>query len=279
VRDLTVLDEKKMLLCRHWESCPDFIEELELHTTNRSEVRRYFEEWLDSAFRNELMDRHKRERTLRAMKKNLPALVDGLNRFGQVKLDLGPHYPSRYLTVFLRQGHLANPSSGSSSKSFEKSFNLFEMKWAGKEHGRKLRCFLGSRSVTNISDSLRINLRYVLEPSRVELVRSGTDMAAVGFFDDIVEKIRTCDFCIFDNQLAEEKANVYIEVGIAYALKRPFILANYKGNRLPIPSDLTHILHIPYTNYKDLCRTLYFNLPLFLRDTGLRKPLSSRSAG
>lgn len=209
------------------------------------------------------------------MEKNLPRLVEQLNRFGKVKLDLGSHYSSRYLTVFLRQGHHPHPSGGSSIKS---SFNLFEMKWAGREHGRELKCFLGNRFVPAISDSLRINLRYVLEPSRVELVWSGKDMAAVGFFDDIVEQIRACDFCIFDNRSTEEKPNVYIEVGIAYALKKPFILAHYKANRLPIPSDLKHILHIPYTNYKDLCKTLYFNLPLFLSDSGLRKSASVRSA-
>lgn len=247
-----------------------------MHRTNRSEVRSYFQEWLDTTFRNEFLDRHKRERTLRAMETNLPHLVDHLNRFGKVKLDLGSHYPSRYLTVFLRQGHHPHPSSGSSSKS---SFNLFEMKWAGKEHGRRLKCFLGNRFVPAISDSLRMNLRCVLEPSRVELVWSGKDLAATGFFDDIVEQIQTCDFCIFDNRSTDEKPNVYIEAGIAYALKKPFILANYKGNHLPIPSDLKHILNIPYTNYKDLCKTLYFNLPLFLRDSGLRKPISARSAG
>jgi hypothetical protein len=85
------------------------------------------------------------------------------------------------------------------------------------------------------------------------------DMAAVGFFDDIIEKIRTCDFCIFDNRLAEEKPNVYTEIGIASALGKPFILANYKGNHQPIPSDLTHILNFHYASYKELCTNLDFN--------------------
>ena len=121
-----------------------------------------------------------------------------------------------------------------------------------------------------------MNLRYVLEPSGIELVWSGMDMVAVSFFDDVVEKIRSCDFCIFDNRLTARKPNVYIEVGIAYVLGKPFILANYKGNSARIPSDLTHILNIDYAGYKDLCKTLYFNLPLFLRDVGLRRPLQSR---
>jgi hypothetical protein len=199
------------------------------------------------------------------MEKHLPDLVMDLNRSGKANLDVGP----RDLTIFLREGR--NPSSGS-------SFPLFEMKWSGKKHGKKLRCFLGNRFVPAISDALRTNLRYVLEPSRVELVWSGMDMAAVGFFDDVIEQIRTCDFCFFDNRWADDKPNVYIEIGIAYAFGKPFILANYKGNHQPIPSDLTHILNIHYISYKDLCTTLDFNLPIFLRGIGLRKPRSKRCA-
>ena len=162
--------------------------------------------------------------------------------------------------MFLREGR--DPRSG--------KFNLFEIQWRGRRKARKLRCFLGHRFLKAVSDSLRMNLRYVLEPSNIELVWSGMDMVAVGFFDDVVRNIRSCDFCIFDNRWANEKPNVYIEAGMAYALRKPFILANYYGNRLGIPSDLTHILNIPYKSYADLCRTLYFNLPVFLRKTALR---------
>lgn len=233
--------------------------------TNRSEVRRYFRRWLDTAFRNNLMDRNKRERTLTAMERHVSRMVVGLNRSGTARLDLG----SRYLKIFLREGR--NPSSGS-------GFNLFEIQWSGNEHRKELRCFLGSRFVPAISDALRTNLRYVLEPSGIELVWSGMDMAAVGFFNDIIEKIRGCDFCIFDNRLTARKPNVYIEVGIAYVLGKPFILANYKGNSARIPSDLAHISNIDYTSYKDLSETLYFNLPSFLLDVGLRKHLPPRRA-
>lgn len=86
------------------------------------------------------------------------------------------------------------------------------------------------------------------------------DMNATGFFDDIVKRIRPSDFCIFDNRWASQKPNVYIEAGIAYVLNKPFILANFQGNRLGVPSDLTHVLNIPYRDYEGLSRTLYFNL-------------------
>ncbi len=96
-------------------------------------------------------------------------------------------------------------------------------------------------------------------------------MTASGFFDDIVKEIRKCDFCIFDNRRTERKPNVYIEAGIAYVLKKPFILANHRRNSVGIPIDLGHIMNVPYEGYDDLCKTIYFNLPIFLSRNGLSR--------
>jgi hypothetical protein len=219
-------------------------------------MRLYFRDWIDTAFRNGLITRHSREQALAAMAGHLPAIVAALNKRGKASLKLG----ARSLNFFLREG--LDPSQG--------KFNLFEIQWQGRPKPERLSCFLGHRFLKSISNSLRLNLRHVLEPFNIRLDWAGMDMVAVGFFDDIVAKIQTCDFCIFDNRWASDKPNVYIEAGIAYALKKPFILANYHKNRLGVPSDLTHILNIPYTSYEDLCRALYFNLPVFLRKTGLR---------
>lgn len=238
--------------------------------TNRSEVKSYFQDWLDTAFRNELIDRHKREGALRAMETHLSRVVVGLNRLGKVRLDLG----GRNLNIFLREGrevHFGDPTMGTGRFAFS-TFNLFEMQWSRTEHPTKLVCFVGYRYHPAISDSLIMNLRYVLEPSNVELVRSEKDMAAVGFFDDIVDKIQKCDFCIFDNRLTERKPNVYIEAGIAYILDKPFIFANHRASKLQIPSDLRHIRSIDYRSYEDLTRKLHFNLSVFLRDVRSRKP-------
>ena len=224
--------------------------------TTRSELHRYFQDWLDTAFRNGLIDRHKREEILVGMQLQLPVIVAGLNSRGRAQLKLG----RGTLSLFLRKG--IDPRNG--------KFNIFEIQWPRKRRHRRLRCFVGHRFLKSVSNSLRLNLRYVLEPSNIKLLWSGMDIAAVGFFDDIIKKIRTCDFCIFDNRWASERPNVYIEAGIAYALGKPFILANYQANRIGVPSDLTHILNIPYRSYEDLCRTLYFQLPVFLRETGLR---------
>lgn len=202
------------------------------------------------------------------MEKHLSRVVVGLNRFGKVRLDLG----SRNLDIFLREGrevHFGNPTLG--GKFAVSTFNLFEMQWSRTKHPTKLVCFVGYRYLPAISDSLIMNLRYVLEPSNVELVGSEKDMAAVGFFDDIVDKIQKCDFCIFDNRLTERKPNVYIEAGVAYVLNKPFIFANHRASNLQIPSDLSHIRTIDYTRYEDLTRKLHFNLPVFLSDVRSRK--------
>jgi hypothetical protein len=164
------------------------------------------------------------------------------------------------LTIIPRLG--SDPTTG--------KFNLFEFRWSGVPRSRRLRCFLGSRFLPKIIKSLRLDLRYVLEPSNIELVWSDMDMSAVGFFGKTVREIRRADFCIFDNREADLRPNVYIEAGIAYVLGKPFIMADYKRNRLQVPSDLQHINRIQYRNYEELSRQIYFRLPVFLRDNRLR---------
>jgi glycosyltransferase involved in cell wall biosynthesis len=219
--------------------------------TSRRELRRYFTEWYDAEFVNGLIDRDTHDQVARALPSYLPALVKDINGRGQAILNLGP----KDLQITLREGR--DPDKG--------RFNLFEIQWLRSKPRMKRTCFLGHRFTREISNSLRSNLRYVLEPSNINLKWSGIDLNAAGFFDEIIELIRKCDFCIFDNRLTEGRPNVYIEAGIAYALKRPFILANYKGNRLRLPADLKHITVIPYSNYQELAKRLYFSLPVFLK--------------
>jgi hypothetical protein len=227
-------------------------------TVTRSQLRKYFQDWLDTGFRNGLINRNRRDDTVKQMTERVPALAASLNETGKATLVLG----RGAVDLFLRQGR--DPETG--------TFNLFEIRWQGRRRRQsRLRCFVGHRFLPPISDDLRMNLRYVLEPSNIELVWSGMDLAASGFFDDVVKRIKGCHFCIFDNRDTEDKPNVYIEAGIAYALAKPFVLANYKGNRVGMPSDLTHVTNLPYTSYKDLTKALYFTLPVFLRDTGLRR--------
>jgi hypothetical protein len=225
--------------------------------TTRSELRSYFVEWLETGFQYGLIDRNMRGKTFSKMEEHLPNLVASLNHNGEAWLPLG----SESLRISLRPGK--DPRSG--------DFNIFEIASAKKKNRRKLCCFLGYRFIAAISNSLRPNLRYCLEPLNIELVWSGIDMNAVGFFDDILKKIKSSDFCIFDNRETRDKPNVYIEAGIAYALKRPFIFAAHTGSKTQFPSDLQHIQCVEYSDYNALVRRLYFILPVFLKETKLRR--------
>jgi len=114
------------------------------------------------------------------------------------------------------------------------------------------------------------DLRGAVAKVWLELIWSDMDMSADAFFSKTVREMEKADFCIFDNRGAEEKPNVYIEAGIAYIRRKPFIMANYLGNRMQVPSDLTHINTVAYRSYADLMKQVYFRLPVFLRDNRLR---------
>ena len=189
------------------------------------------------------------------MIKYLPDLVRKINLYGSASLDI----PSGSLNIFLREGR--DPEIG--------SFNFFEIQWPQKLPPKRLKCFVGHRFAPKIEAALRQNLRYVFEPSGIDLTWSGRDLKANGFFDEIISDIRSCDFCIFDNRGTRDRPNVYIEAGIAYALKRPFLFLNCLSNSVKMPTNLEHIQCINYRTYRDLTRRLYFNLPAFLRDRNL----------
>jgi hypothetical protein len=222
------------------------------------ELNRYFQNWLDTGFRHGLMNRYERQATLDGMREVLPEVVRSLNSSGNAEIPLGG---GTGLILYLRDG--IDPDHG--------RFNLFEIQPPGRKRPRRLRCFLGQRFGLRTTDALRMNLRYVLEPSNVELIWSDMDMSAEAFFSKTVKEIEKADFCIFDNRGADEKPNVYIEAGIAYVRRKPFIMANYLGNRMQVPSDLTHINSVAYKSYADLMQQIYFRLPVFLKDNRLHK--------
>lgn len=195
---------------------------------------------------------------LEAMQHSSPKLVAELNRKRRSVLPF--RGGSKSLTILPHEG--LDPSKG--------KFTLFEFRFSGTPRSRRLRCFVGHRFLPRINNSLRLDLRIVLEPSNVRPVWTDMDMSGVGFFAKTIREIRRADFCIFDNREADTRPNVYIEVGIAYVLKKPFIIADFGGNRLEVPSDLQHINRIQYRDYEDLSRQIYFRLPLFLRDNRLR---------
>jgi len=142
--------------------------------------------------------------------------------------------------------------------------------------GEKLTCFVGHRFLPGIEQALRFNLIHLFEPHQVRLRWSGFDLSAKDIFEDIVTGIRNADLCLFDNLGTLNRPNVYIEIGIAYALGKPMLVCEYVGKGRKkildsgsVPSDLQGLLRITYQSYEDLSRKLYFGLPLFLERHGL----------
>ncbi|HEV2854579.1 MAG TPA: hypothetical protein VHC97_17420 [Thermoanaerobaculia bacterium] len=145
---------------------------------------------------------------------------------------------------------------------------------------KKLTCFVGHRFLKNIEKSLRFNLVHLFEPYGIHLRWSGYDLSARGVFDDVISGIKSSDLCFFDNLGTLNKPNVYIEVGIAHVLGKPMLVCESLGHgskgtgKVPdtgsVPSDLQGLIRLQYRNYQDLCRQLYFGLPIFLENYGFR---------
>lgn len=152
-----------------------------------------------------------------------------------------------------------------------KEFDHIQVIFISEKERRKTKCFVGHRFSAQVSQTLRWNLRQILEPYKVELEWSGRDIRSVQILENIVKQIKTADFCVFDNRATKGKPNVYIEAGMCIALEKPFVLFEHKlgpqnpNDPGPIPSDLTYALALPYKNYKQLFRDFYFRLPLFFQ--------------
>ena len=125
----------------------------------------------------------------------------------------------------------------------------------------------------------RHNIAQLFSPYGVQLRWSGYDLSAAGLFSHIVNGIRSADMCFFDNLGTMNKPNVYIEIGIAHALGKPMIVSEYSGptrkntRKMPdtgsVPSDLQGLVRIQYDSYEQLCKQVYFGLPMFFERNGL----------
>lgn len=135
-----------------------------------------------------------------------------------------------------------------------------------------LSCFVGHRFLKDIESSLRFNLVHLFEPHAITLRWAGDDLSAGDVFSKVLAGIRSADFCLFDNLATSNKPNVYIEIGIAYALGKPMLFCEHTNKATgtafetaSVPSDLQGLLRIQYENYQTLCKKLYFGLPSFLK--------------
>jgi hypothetical protein len=157
-----------------------------------------------------------------------------------------------------------------------RNFSLFvfvrnESAHAPRRRTKPLHCLVGHRFSPQTTPSFRWNVRQLMQAFGVKEDYSDFDGAAVDVLPDLRRKIESYDFCLFDNRetSSPSKPNVYIEAGMADALKRPFILCHYR--REVWPSDFANVLYIPYKSYKELFRQLAAQLPIFLaRRVGLR---------
>lgn len=150
-----------------------------------------------------------------------------------------------------------------------REFNHIEIVFITDTGRRRRKCFVGHRFSPAVERTLRWNLRQILEPYNVELDWSGRDLRSVQILEDILNRIRNADFCVFDNQGTKGKPNVYIEAGMCIALGKPFVLFEYEPTSPdpkgpgPIPSDLSYALALRYRHYRQLFRDFYLRLPVF----------------
>ena len=132
----------------------------------------------------------------------------------------------------------------------------------------KKSCFVGHRLLEEIEQPLRFNLAHVLTPYGIELSWSVQDLSAADLFVDVVSRIRGASMCFFDTYATQTQPNVFIEIGVAYALGIPMIVTEHVGGEsdvdAKIPSDLQSLCRIRYRTYEELFRELYFGLPKFM---------------
>lgn len=145
---------------------------------------------------------------------------------------------------------------------------------------RNLRVFVGHRFVDQVTRNHRHNLQRVLKPYRIDPVYSDSDMPNSQVFDVILRHIKTtADFCIFDDRETEVRPNVFIELGAAIALGRPYLYFNFRRKRpvlinrtkqkIEIPSDLAGMLRLPYSTYEELFMEFVTRFPSFLTSRNL----------
>lgn len=147
-----------------------------------------------------------------------------------------------------------------------RSFSHIEVLLIRTRRRRKRTCFVGHRFLPDIERTLRWNLRQILEPYNVKPDWSGRDIRSVQILEDINRRIRAADFCIFDNRGTQGKPNVYIEAGICYAIRKPFILFDNEQSPSSMPSDLGFALALRYRTYQQLFQEFYYRLPVFFKE-------------
>jgi len=129
---------------------------------------------------------------------------------------------------------------------------------------KKLKCFIGHRFKKIVTDNLRHNLASVFDCFGITPDYSDTGYQNGQVFNTIISKIKAANFRIFDNRLTEHKPNVYIEIGAAIILKKPYYFFEFKDTKEGVPSDLHGLLTLRYSNYKELFHEFSLTFPDFI---------------
>jgi len=144
---------------------------------------------------------------------------------------------------------------------------------------RKLEAFVGHRFCRAVTPNLRHNLGILFSAYGIKPIYSDSDSPNGPVFQTILDRIRKCDFAVFDDRETETRPNTLIEIGAAIALAKPHFYFNYENKhtilvgkrreRIRTASDLAGMLYMPYREYDILFREFAVRLPLFLLDRGL----------
>ena len=146
---------------------------------------------------------------------------------------------------------------------------------------RKLQAFVGHRFTETVTPNLRHNLAILFSGYNIQLKYSDSESPNGPIFQTILDRIRKCDFAIFDDRETETRPNTLIEIGAAIGLGKPHFYFNYENKRtiqigkrrerIKTASDLAGMLYMPYREYDALFREFAVRLPLFLLDRGFAK--------
>jgi hypothetical protein len=152
---------------------------------------------------------------------------------------------------------------------------------------RKLQAFVGHRFTDAVTPNLRHNLAILFQGYGIRPKYSDSDSPNGPVFQTIVDRIRKCDFAVFDDRETETRPNTLIEIGAAIALDKPHFYFNYQNKRtimigkrrerISTASDLAGMLYMPYQEYDALFREFAVRLPLFLLDRGLAEVVESKA--
>lgn len=139
--------------------------------------------------------------------------------------------------------------------------------------------FVGHRFSPTVTHNLRHNLLALFRLYKITPQYSDTDLPNGPVFQTILKRIQESDFCVFDDKETEAHPNVFIELGAAIALGRPYVYFSYRnkrtiklGNRrqpVRVPSDLAEVFRLEYSDYRYLFSQFAVRLPGFSVDRGL----------